>query len=247
MNYNNNSVSERNNIVVGKKQKGMNMDRKENGSNSKWIYGWTLAYVISTYLYIFIPGPTVTVGEGGMKAGSNGGPLLLVLALILEFLPVIFAVLNLIVVKTQKEKISREEFLNCTILIKYGLLPLFLVGGLLALLLLLMTFIPVPFMIFIGPAGALALSFFGYIILLGSAPFSIAYLTKSKQDRTHAKGLILPAKIMQFFFVFDVISIMVLSFKEGKWRKLTIAIVTVLALIFITFCIAIGVLIIKAI
>lgn len=149
--------------------------------------------------------------------------------------------------KNAKGKISREEFLNCTILIKYGLLPLFLVGGLLALLLLLMTFIPVPFMIFIGPAGALALSFLGYIILLGSAPFSIAYLTKSKQDRTHAKGLILPAKIMQFFFVFDVISIMVLSFKEGKWRKLTIAIVTVLALIFITFCIAIGVLIIKAI
>lgn len=231
---------QREETVSDKKQKGENMDSKKKGFTSKWIYGWAFAYIISPYIWLFCPDPGISIGENGLYAGAGGSPILLLGALLLEFLPLIFIVLNFVVVGTQKEKISREQFLNCTILIKYGLLPLYCFGGLLVVFLILITFIPVPFMIFAGPMGALGLSFLGYILLLGSVPFAFAYLTKSRQEKVHARGLTTFAKIAQFIFVLDVVFIMVLSWKEKRWRKLTVTVAALFGLLFFTVCIVVG-------
>lgn len=115
--------------------------------------------------------------------------------------------------------------MNCVVLVKYSLIPLYLFGGLLAIVLFFMPFIPVPFMIFAAPMGIVSLNVYGYIYLLGSMPFSMFYLTKAKQEKVHNNIIIMIARIMQFFLCFDVIAIMILSFKENKWRKLTLTII----------------------
>lgn len=44
-------------------------------------------------------------------------------------LPFIMGIVNLIVVLTAGRKWSRKTLLNCTLIIKYGLIPFYLVGG----------------------------------------------------------------------------------------------------------------------
>ncbi|HIT63720.1 MAG TPA: hypothetical protein IAC37_04615 [Candidatus Ventrimonas merdavium] len=92
----------------------------------------------------------------------------------------------------------------------------------------------------------MALNILGYLILLGSAPFSIAYLSKAKQENIHGHILIGVAKVLQFFYVFDVIAIMIMSLKENKWKKLTLVVLALLGSLLIVACIAIGVLIAAA-
>ena len=88
------------------------MYSKKKGFTSKWIYGWAFAYITSPYIWLFRPDPGVSIGVNGLHAGAGGSPILLLGALLLEFLPLIFIVLNFVVVGTQKEKISRDQFLN---------------------------------------------------------------------------------------------------------------------------------------
>lgn len=65
---------------------------------------------------------------------------------------------------------------------------------------------------------------FGYGILLGAAPYAIAYLIKSYKDGIHPKWLAVLAGICQFFFSFDVLAMMVLTLKERHRVKTTIAV-----------------------
>lgn len=44
-------------------------------------------------------------------------------------LPFIMGIINLIVVLTAGKKWSRKTLLNCTLIIKYGLIPFYLLGG----------------------------------------------------------------------------------------------------------------------
>ena len=44
-------------------------------------------------------------------------------------LPFIMGIVNLIVVLTVGRKWSRKTLLNCTLIIKYGLIPFYLIGG----------------------------------------------------------------------------------------------------------------------
>lgn len=71
---------------------------------------------------------------------------------------------------------------------------------------------------------------FGYGILLGAAPYAIAYLIKSCKDGTHPKWLSVLAGICQFFFSFDVLAMMVLTLKERHRVKTTIAVFCVMCL-----------------
>lgn len=64
----------------------------------------------------------------------------------------------------------------------------------------------------------------GYGILLGAAPYAIAYLIKSCKDGIHPKWLAVLAGICQFFFSFDVLAMMVLTLKERHRVKTTIAV-----------------------
>lgn len=205
------------------------MNRTQTPKKSRWLYVLAAAYVVSAYTFLFLPG--LIGGAVGEIAG---------------FLPLFLAALNLIVVCSVKNKVTRTQLLNCTILIKCSLIPFYLVGGAMILLSLLMTLIPVPFMIFVGPTMAFTMGLWGWIILVGAAPFSIAYLVKAHQEGVHGKFLTIPAGIFQFFFTLDVLSIMILAFKEKRWRKLTITVLVLLLLLAAAGVVSIGVLIGKA-
>lgn len=140
------------------------------------------------------------------------------------WLPILAGLLNLILVTVFRKRISREELLNCAIIVKYCLIPFYMLGGLGVLGVLILSVIPVPFMIFMGLAAVLMLVY-GWIVIICSAPFSIAYIAASYKEGRHNKILLVIAGIMQFFFTVDVISIMFLAIKENKWVKTSITVI----------------------
>ena len=88
-----------------------------------------------------------------------------------------------------------------------------------------LAFVPLPFMIMIGPVLAIGLCVLGWMILVGAAPFSIAYLVRARQEGVHGTFSVILAGIFQFFFALDVISMMVLAVKEKKWVKVTMVVI----------------------
>ena len=140
------------------------------------------------------------------------------------WLPILAGLLNLILVMVLRKRLSREELLNCAIIVKYCLIPFYMLGGLGVLGVLILSVTPVPFMIFMGLAAVLMLVY-GWIVMICSAPFSIAYIAASYKEGRHNKILLVIAGIMQFFFTVDVLSIMFLVIKENKWVKTSIAVI----------------------
>ena len=65
-------------------------------------------------------------------------------------LPFIMGIVNLIVVLTVGRKWSRRTLLNCTLIIKYGLIPFYLIGGSITVYVTLMAFFPSPLMALFG-------------------------------------------------------------------------------------------------
>lgn len=139
------------------------------------------------------------------------------------FLPFIMGTVNLIAVLTAGRKWSRKTLLNCTLIIKYGLIPFYLIGGSITVYVTMMAIFPLPFMALFGLITIVFL-IFGYGILLGAAPYAIAYLIKSCKDGVHPKWLAVLGGICQFFFSFDVFAMMVLTLKERHKVKTTIAV-----------------------
>lgn len=138
-------------------------------------------------------------------------------------LPFIMGIINLIVVLTAGRKWSRKTLLNCTLIIKYGLIPFYLLGGSITVYVTMMALFPLPLMALFGLVTIVFL-IFGYGILLGSAPYAISYLIKSRKDGVHPKWLAILGGICQFFFSFDVLAMMVLTLKERHRVKTTLAI-----------------------
>lgn len=138
-------------------------------------------------------------------------------------LPFIMGIINLIVVLTAGRKWPRKTLLNCTLIIKYGLIPFYLLGGSITVYVTMMALFPLPFMALFGLVTIVFL-IFGYGILLGSAPYAISYLIKSRKDGVHPKWLAILGGICQFFFSFDVLAMMVLTLKERHRVKTTLAI-----------------------
>lgn len=138
-------------------------------------------------------------------------------------LPFIMGIINLIVVLTAGRKWSRKTLLNCTLIIKYGLIPFYLLGGSITVYVTMMALFPLPLMALLGLVTIVVL-ICGYGILLGSAPYAISYLIKSRKDGVHPKWLAILGGICQFFFSFDVLAMMVLTLKERHRVKTTLAI-----------------------
>ena len=170
------------------------------------IYLLAILYVLSAYL-----GPVALLAMPDSDAAS-------IITSWLFWLPVILGVVNLIVVLAAKSKIERKQLLVCSMIIKYALIPFYLVGGLLIVLCLLLMVTPIVFMVFVGPMMALILGIYGWVILLGAAPFSLAYIVRSYKGGFHSKALLVISAIMQFFFTVDVIFITVLAVKERKYK-----------------------------
>ena len=138
-------------------------------------------------------------------------------------LPFIIGIVNLIVVLIVGRKWSRKTLLNCTLIIKYGLIPFYLIGGNITVYVTLIAFFPLPLMALFGLVTIVFL-ILGYGILLGASPYAIAYLIKSCKDGVHPKWLAVLGGICQFFFSFDVFAMMVLTLKERHKVKTTIAV-----------------------
>lgn len=170
------------------------------------IYLLAILYVLSAYL-----GPVALLAMPDSDAAS-------IITSWLFWLPVILGVVNFIVVLAAKSKIERKQLLVCSMIIKYALIPFYLVGGLLIVLCLLLMVTPIVFMVFVGPMMALILGIYGWVILLGAAPFSLAYIVRSYKGGFHSKALLVISAIMQFFFTMDVIFITVLAVKERKYK-----------------------------
>lgn len=133
--------------------------------------------------------------------------------------------------------------LNAMILVKYAMIPFFLAGSVLVLGCLVLSFIPLPFMILFGPMAALACAAIGWLILVFEAPYTISYLCIAAKTGNGSVLLAVIHSLLQFFFVIDVFSVMYLALRAKKWRKLTITLLVLLAaaLILLFILIVIGI------
>ncbi len=148
-------------------------------------------------------------------------------------LPLLLGVINLFVVVKFKNKIGRDRLLNCAILIKYTLIPFYVIGGLIIAIALLLMLTPVVIMVFVGPMVAIIFSVLGWTAIIGAAPFSIGYIRMSYKEKVHGKVLCVIAGILQFFFTVDVFSIMFLALKEKRCVKATITTMVIFLLVII--------------
>lgn len=145
------------------------------------------------------------------------------LQVLFVILPFIMGIANLIVVLTAGRKWTRTTMLNCSLIIKYGLIPFYLIGGAITAQVTVIAFFPLPLVSLFGLLSIVFL-ILGYGFLLGSAPYAIAYLIKSAKENVHPKALAVIGGICQFFFCFDVLSMMVLTIKEKHLVKTTVAV-----------------------
>lgn len=174
------------------------------------VYIAPVLYVLCMYLLPVMVG-VLSNSQDSSDSGAVSGILLL--------LPVILGLVNLVIVLAMKEKISRVQLLNCTRIIKYGLIPFYVIGGIVIALALLLMFTPVVIMVFVGPMIAILFSVIGWLGLLGAAPFSIAYIVRACKEKVHGKTLSVFAAIFQFFFSLDVLFVIILSIKDRIYRK----------------------------
>lgn len=181
-----------------------------------YIYVISLLYVLSIYL---VPVIVFTLTSKDIKIADK-----------LFGIPVIIGIVNCIVSIKCCRPGNRIVLLNATVLIKYALIPFFIFNGCVSIILLLFTFVPVPFMIFVGPAGFILLSVVGWFVLVSGAPITISYLRVSAKEKLRPKAMVILHSLLQFFFVVDVIDVMVLTLKERKWKKLTITVIILLGI-----------------
>lgn len=178
-------------------------------------YLFPLFYVVSVYL--------IPVFAAGLEKGN--------LLSYLIYLHVLLGVVNIIVGIRFCKPGNRIMLLYGAVFVKYALIPFYIVGGLALMITFLMSFIPVPFMIFlflpVSAIGAVA----GWLILALGAPYAISYLYLSVKEGDCPKIMAVICGVLQFFFTADVIVVMVLAWREHKWRKLSIAIIVILAIV----------------
>ncbi|MDE6433682.1 MAG: hypothetical protein K2L07_05575 [Lachnospiraceae bacterium] len=178
-----------------------------------YIYVTSLIYVLSIYMMpvLFLIGSSNTT-------------------FYFFLIPFGLGIVNIIVSIMCGRTENRIVLLNAAVLIKYSLIPFFMIGGCLIVVTFLFSFIPVPFMIFVGPMVALLEAGVGWFALALGAPYTISYLCVSAKEKLRPKSMVVIHSILQFFFVVDVIDLMVLTLKERKWRKLTITIIILMAI-----------------
>lgn len=134
-------------------------------------------------------------------------------------MPIVLGLINLAVVLILGKRISRVQLLICTRIIKYALIPFYLICGFCIIVALLLMLTPVVVMIFVGPTVAIVLSVIGWLGLLGAAPFAIAYIVRACSEGVQGKVLSVFAGIFQFFFTLDVIFVIILAVKDRSFVK----------------------------
>ncbi len=190
------------------------------------LYLWGIIYVLMTYgypvLWFFtLPKADETVtSDAAYKefARAQNGALGENLPFVFLGIPIVLLLINIILAIALK-KTGRRHFLNTARIIKYSLIPFFIMGGLLILAFFLFMFTPVVIMIFVSPMIMGALAVMGYISMVGSAPLVIAYLSKAAKDKKNGTLWTIVMTIMQFIFGLDVLGTILCVIKEKKHSR----------------------------
>lgn len=194
------------------------------------VYIWAIACLVLTYGYVVI----FAVMSNFLRDSYGSSGLDAIQTAVL-FFPLILTIVNTVIAILCSRKIDRRYFLGASLIIKYGLIPYFIVGGLLIAIFFLLIFTPVVIMIFVSPPIIIALSVIGWISMSESAPFMIVYFVKAAKEgalsgkKTGMKGGIafaIVGSIMQMFFCLDVVSAVIACFKEKRYTKLSIVILS---------------------
>lgn len=192
-------------------------------------YIFPLMYVISVYLF-----PVCFFTKDDVPFLSY-----------LMYAPLIFGILNIVMSVRCCKPEYHNILLNSTVLVKYSMIPFFILGGIITVGCLLVSLIPVPFMIFFGPVMAFICCVIGWLILAFGAPYTISYLCLSRKLPNSTKFITIIHAILQFFFMADVFDVMYLTLREKKWTKLTLTLLVMLAVMMITAFVSLEFIIIK--
>ena len=116
-------------------------------------------------------------------------------------MPIVLGLINLAVVLILGKRISRVQLLICTRIIKYALIPFYVVGGFCIIVALLLMLTPVVIMIFVGPTVAIVLSVIGWRWAVRSSYlFNCLYCKGMRRGSTRERCCLLFAGIFQFLF-----------------------------------------------
>ncbi|MBO4450403.1 MAG: hypothetical protein J5777_07435 [Clostridiales bacterium] len=209
-------------------------------------YIWPIASLVLTYGYVFIFSAMSNLLRDTYSSGLDK------IQISVLFFPLLITIANTVIAILCSRKVDRRYFLGASLIIKYGLIPYFIVGGLLIVIFFLLIFTPVVIMIFVSPPIIIALSVIGWISMSESAPFMIVYFVKAAKEgalsgkKTGNKGgiaLAVIGSIMQMFFCLDVAAAVIACFKEKRHTKLSVVVLAGPAVI---FGVTIAVLIISA-
>lgn len=152
----------------------------------------------------------------------------------LMYTPVVFGVLNIIVAVKCCKPEYHDIMLNSAVLVKYSMIPFFILGGIMIVACLLLSIIPLPFMILFGPFMAFVCCVIGWLILAFESPYTISYLCISRKSSNGAtKVMAVLHGVLQFFFMADVFDVMYLTLREKKWTKLTITLLVLMGTVLI--------------
>jgi hypothetical protein len=182
---------------------------KESGKVSRAIYVVPVIYVLGMYMMPVLFWIICNMQESTDSFDAGW----------IMVMPIVLGLINLAVVLILGKRISRVQLLICTSIIKYALIPFYLIGGFCIIVAFLLMLTPVVIMIFVGPTVAIVLSVIGWLGLLGAAPFSIAYIVRACSEGVQGKVLSVFAGIFQFFFTLDVIFVIVLAVKDRSFVK----------------------------
>lgn len=199
------------------------------------LYIWSLACLILTYAYIFIFAFATSLFSL-VGNGSSSVPFIFFL------FPLFLTIANIVISIVYRRRIDRRYFLGASIILKYGLIPYFIVGGLLIVIFFLLIFTPVVIMVFVSPPIIITLLFLGWCSMSESAPFMIVYFVNAAKEaaKTGKKSLkvggVLFAVfggIMQMFFCLDVLAAEIACYKERRHVILTTIVIVLPIVIFV--------------
>ncbi len=148
--------------------------------------------------------------------------------------PFISGILNIVVCARCCKPEYRDIMITSAAIVKYCLVPFFVIGGFLVAGSFISGFIiPVPPMFLVGTSIAFILCAAGWLIVAFGSPYTISYVVLSQREGRTSKGMAVFHIILQFFFSLDVIDVICLSFRAKRNIKMTIAIIVLIAVSFI--------------
>lgn len=139
---------------------------KESGKVSRAIYVVPVIYVLGMYMMPVLFWIICNMQEATDNFDAGW----------IMVMPIVLGLINLAVVLILGKRISRVQLLICTRIIKYALIPFYVVGGFCIIVALLLMFTPVVIMIFVGPTVAIVLSVIGWLGLLEQRLFLLPIL-----------------------------------------------------------------------